>query len=277
MTSLTRHTAFSLLMLVLVTVVLTGVAAADPSAAEAHFAALADPDYAVREAAMAALLTDDTLSPEVLAEWVPQATELEQRHRLLLLARHHTLRQLREQRFAPDGPGSMGVVQTVQDLPPLAEVEAPTDATDVDGGDGAETQPQAPRACALVTRVLPGFPAAGRLRMHDRIIEVEGRPIPGPANAAVFEVVMRQFAAGHELRLTVLRGDETLAVRIPLTNGRGLGAMYRPPTFELHDAYRDPWLETRDRLFAGLLPVAPADPRQPPRRGPRSIFDSLRD
>ena len=242
--------------------------------AEDHFAALADPSYATREAAMDALLTDDELTPQTLADWVERATELEQRHRLLALARHHALRRQREAEFAADGPGSMGVIQVIRDLSdwPAIAAEADGQAGPAPGGG---VLPREARACALVSEVLPGFPAAGRLRPGDRIIALDGRPIPGPANATLFERQMRQYFAGDPLRLTVLRGDATQEVTVPLTNGLGLAAMYRGSNHRLHEAYEAPWLETRDRLFAPLLTdLAPPPP--PARRGPRAILDAMR-
>ncbi len=253
-----------------------------------HFARLNDPDFAARHAAMDALLADADLTPEQLATWHAQAESLEQQHRLLILARHHTLRQLREERFGLEGPGSLGVLHNIYDLPPEFVAEAVPDALDqpiaakIDIGrniDPAELKlagATPDRVCALVTRVLPGFPATGRLQPRDRIVAIEQRPIPGPAPAARFEAMMGQFAAGHELQLTVLRDGQAVEVRVPLANGRGLLNMYRSPTFALTDEFSDPWLALRDRLFADLLPPSAHSATPPPRRGPRAIFDALR-
>jgi hypothetical protein len=201
-------------------------ALADP----ALVAQLDDPDYGTRLAATQTLLTDDTLTPERLAAWVPAAPSVEQRHRLLRVAEHHTLRRLQEQRFEVEGRGSMGVVQTVKDRD--------------DAGDA--------RSYALVTRVLSGFPAAGRLRPLDRIVALDGEPIPGPADARAFEAMMRRYEAGHELSLTVERGGQTLTVSIPLINSRALAAFYQPPAFGLHAPYQEAWEAVRDQHFSAL-------------------------
>ena len=83
-------------------------------------AALNDPDYATREAASDALLLDDALDLNALAVAAGDDLPPETRERLLYIALHHTVRQLREDNFPADGPGSIGILQAVQAdrLPP---------------------------------------------------------------------------------------------------------------------------------------------------------------
>ena len=197
-------------------------------------AQLDDASFEQRSQATDTLLTDDALTPEKIAEWVPLAESPEQQHRLLMVAEHHTLRRLRDAEFADEGPGSMGVVQTVKDIP--------------------HSEP--PKVYAVVSRVLLGFPAAGRLRPMDRIVAIAGEPIPGPADARIFEAMMRRYRAGDRVDVTIERGDSQLEVTIPLVNGRALASFYKPPLFDLHEAAVEAWETTAAEHFAPLLPTA---------------------
>ena len=176
----------------------------------------------------------------------------------------------------------MGVIQVIRDLDDWPAPPAPpTDTADTAEPDArADDAPPRPPAggawaCALITEVLPGFPAAGRLRPGDRIVALDNQPIPGPANATVFERRMRQYAAGENLSLTVLRDDRLQTVTIPLANGLALAAMYRGSNHQLHQTFQDSWRDTRGRLFAPLLTEVSANPA-PTRATPRTIFDALR-
>lgn len=218
---------------------------------------LDDPDYAVRRDATEALLLDDTLTPEQVAGWAADATTLEQRHRLRLVARHHLLRRLRIERFGGEGPGSIGIVQSVQTAPPPPPhpegvPDAPRQAPPEDfpeggphAGPGADHPPLSRHGStfALVTRVLPGFPASGRLRPLDRIVGLDGQPLDGPANAPRFEDLMRRYRANQTLTLTVQRDLQTLDIDIPLANGQALPAMYGLPEFDLTADFDRAWTQ----------------------------------
>lgn len=163
-----------LLAAVLWPVPLAAASTPDAAAADAPAANLADriadlnhPDYATRQDATDALLCDDRLDLDALAA-VAYATGQpltpEARQRLLSIARHHTLQNLRLRSFPADGQGSIGIVQAVR-AEPLPD------------------QPK-PEVYVLVTSVLPGFPAYGRLRPLDRITALNGQRIPEPPSPA---------------------------------------------------------------------------------------------
>ena len=54
-------------------------------------------DYAIRQRASSALLTDQKITSETIRQLYKRATTFEQRHRLMAAARHHLLRQIHEQ------------------------------------------------------------------------------------------------------------------------------------------------------------------------------------
>ncbi|MEO1236257.1 MAG: PDZ domain-containing protein [Planctomycetota bacterium] len=205
-----------------VAVLLAAVASAsaddrDPTPADL-VADLGHPDYAVRQAATDALLIDPSLTPDELAALAPPDAGPEVRHRLLGVARHHFLRRLRLETFPADGPASLGVVQSAQN-------PTPTD------------QPDTP-AYVLVTRVLPGFPATGRLRPFDRVLALDGRPLLPDQN---FPELMRRYRAGQQVVVTVERADQTLDLAVPLANKAALVEMYAQPGHGLTPVFGRRW------------------------------------
>ncbi len=278
-------------LLLLLFAALPALAAAEPSPAQRQLVAdLDSPDYTTRLTATESLLIDETLTPDALAELAPLAVSLEQKHRLLGIARHHALRQLRLERFEPDGPGSLGVVQTIQTsptattnprnnprndprndprdlpgIPPgvdpaldiariLAPGIVPGDGVDPDFDRGPfDRENPTPHTYALITRVLPGFPAAGRLGPGDRILAVDGNVLAGPAEVRHFEQLMRRYTAGQSLTLTIQREARHLDITVPLANGTALAAMYASPDFALTPDFRQPWQRQQSHRFTPLL------------------------
>ncbi|MEM6459244.1 MAG: PDZ domain-containing protein [Planctomycetota bacterium] len=220
-------------LIVLLLAPLAGIAAADPPVA-----VLAAEDFETRQAATDELLRDETLTPEDLAAMATRAEHLEARLRLWAVARHHALRELRAARFpaAPDGRGSIGIVQSVEPITP-------------EPADG-------PRSFALVNRVLPGFPANGRLRPLDHITAVGGEPLLGPPERQRFEQLMRETRAGQELTLTVQRGEQTLEVTLTLAAAEALPAMYAFPEFGLTPEYAAAWDELAAERYPALRAAA---------------------
>ncbi|MEM7626936.1 MAG: PDZ domain-containing protein [Planctomycetota bacterium] len=193
-------------------------------------------EYVVRQAATEQLLTDDSLSPDAIATWAGRELSPEQQHRLLAVARHHTLRQMRLAEFPAEGPGSIGVVQSIQ-TPPAKDEPAP--------------------AGVLITKILPGFPSVGRLYVGDVILAINGDPVEeGPAKDELFRARMSQFRAGRVIRLTIQRGDNTIEVDLTLANGAALPQMYPKINnkFKLAPRFVEGWQEERRSRFTTLAP-----------------------
>jgi len=217
---------------------------------------LGDPDYAVRCAATDALLIDDTLDLDALKQLAGLAQTPEQRHRLLRVARHHTLRHLRLERFPGEGTGSVGISYATQAQRPPAE------------------------PAILINHILPGFPATGRLRPLDRLVALNGQPLTQTDSQKKLNSLIQSFKADQSITLTIIRGDQTRDIEVRLANHAALAGMYKPlPDSPLADEYQQLWLETRDAHFANLLPEPPpapeAAPDDTPRKAPRNALPSV--
>lgn len=203
---------------------------------------LSDQDYEVRRAATELLLLDESLTTPQLAAWYALADQPEAQQRLIIVARHHFLRELRLERFPTAGPGSIGVVQSIQ----VAPIKPNADGRE----DGVNARPPArPSTFALVTRVLDGFPASGRLRPLDRVVAVDGKLLGGPGNNQRFEDLMRRYQANQPITLTVERDNETVDVVIQLANGNALGNMYAFPEFGLTADFDRAWVQYQQAHF----------------------------
>ncbi len=64
-----------------------------------------------------------------------------------------------------------------------------------------------------VTEVRPGAPADGKLRAGDRLVRIEGRPV---SSIQQLQDVIRGHHPGDTLALVVRRGDDDVAVRVPV-------------------------------------------------------------
>ena len=246
-----------LLAAVLWPVPLAAASTPDAAAADAPAANLADriadlnhPDYATRQDATDALLCDDQLELDALAA-VAHATGQpltpEARQRLLSIARHHTLQNLRLRSFPADGPGSIGIVQAVRAEPLPDQRE--------------------PEVYVLVTGVLPGFPAYGRLRTLDRITALNGQRIPEPAQPSSFQAMLAPLKANETVELSVTRARATITVSLTLANRAALSGLYAPPNHTLHPRFAAEWAERRKPFewpADGDSPEDPATPADPP-------------
>ncbi len=234
----------------------TAAPAPPPSLAQ-RVDALNDPDHATRTNATDALLCDTTLTASQLARVAGPTPPPETRMRLLHVVRHHSLRRLREQYFAAPGPGSIGIVQTVlADPRPVAPANRQTRKA---------SSPTTAPPYALVTRVLPGFPACGRLHPHDRIIALNGTPLAGPARPATFQTMLEPFAAGDTVALTVLRDGTRLNITLTLANRAALAGIYVPPSHTLHPRFAEHWAQERKPFdWPADAPTSSAPASPPP-------------
>lgn len=190
---------------------------------------LDNPSFVTRTEATEALISDTSLTPQIVAGLLPEEATPEQRNRLENIARHHAIRLDRDKVFQEPSPGSLGIVHSVH----------------LTAGDDEHT----PTNYSLVSRVLPGFPAYGKLRPLDRIVAIDGQALTGPPNADQFEQLMRRYRSGQTLTLTVERGEQTFDLILTLAQSNALRQMYAVPDFGLAEPYRDHWHLLRDELF----------------------------
>lgn len=214
----------------LILLVLAPLAFSQPATEYAQLVEQLDsPSYATRTDAAEQLIRDDTLTPQAVAGLLPDEASLEQRNRLQNIARHHAIRLNRDKVFQNASPGSLGIVHSVH-LTPADDNEDPTNYS-------------------LVSRVLPGFPAYGRLRPLDHIVAIDDQALTGPPSADHFEQIMRRYRSGQTITLTVERGEESLEITLTLAQSNALRQMYAVPDFGLAEPYRDHWHALQAELF----------------------------
>ncbi|MEM0913684.1 MAG: PDZ domain-containing protein [Planctomycetota bacterium] len=164
--------------------------------------ALDAPDYATREAATRALLTDPWRGLASLRRLWDRATTMEARHRLLSVIRHQFLVEQAEMMFPGVGRGAIGVShRTLGDTP-------------------------GPPAGAQVVATLPGFPGHAHLRVGDVITAIEGRPLQAGEDVEVLSERVQQLEQGAVVSLSVWRGGVVREIAFPLGSMNALVAMY---------------------------------------------------
>lgn len=200
---------------------------------------LGSPDYAVRQRATHALLTDTTRTIEDWRELFTAADTPEQRHRLLSVIRHHVIRQIRESTFDPgEGAASIGFSHQVVPV------------------QGMSTHPELLRGGAIqVIATLPGFPGHAHFQPGDLIFKIDDQVLPANLTAEVFQHVLRKWKAGQMLSFTALRDGTPVEIEIRLASVEALIRMYgRDPL--LKPPYLDQWVALRDELLASAPPAA---------------------
>lgn len=194
-----------LLIAVLVCGVRAAAAPADP------LADLDAPDYAVRLAATESLLTDSTLTLDRVRQWLGGDLSLEQRHRLLGVARHLIYRRVAQQADAdaePD-PDKPAIALGIDFLP--RQISALT--------------PDEPQG-AIVVRTLPGLPAHGRLRPDDRIVALNGKRLDEQPDEMTLPKLLAELPVDQPVRLGVLRAGEPMTVSFSPARHAQLMALY---------------------------------------------------
>ena len=229
---------------------------------EEAVAALNHKDFAVRESAQAYLLTDNTLGKAVLKELIQQADAPEARQRLLRLAEHHLLRELRERDFGQPAQGDdPAIPQLIQRRP--ASVGYSYEPV------MADDNPQAALPGVRVIATMPGFPGHAHLRRGDIIVQINGQSLSAHqrehdiTNWVRWQIASRD--AGDTIDFTVLRGGKLLAIEMVCAEGMALDHMYTTDAFEAaarKEPYKRAWEQARDELIAEfpqprtLTPVA---------------------
>lgn len=212
----------------------------DPAQAQisaGDLAALGDADYAKRHAATRKLLADETVTPLKIADVFPKAESVEQKHRLMTIARHHLLRLARQRDYP---------------ISPLAAAQGVPGALGLTHGPVTSDElPQLKQSAVRVRRTLPGFPAHAVLEAGDLILEVAGNAIPaGLSSDRIsnhFGDAIRMIPAGQSVPLKIQRNGQLVDVKVTLGPLDALSGMYRP---ELRSDYARAWTRFRDELLA---------------------------
>jgi C-terminal processing protease CtpA/Prc len=192
---------------------------------------LNDDDFRVRQAETRRLLSDEALTQGDLNHLYSSSSTLEQRHRLLLIARHHMISRLMQERLGDQaGPGSMGLSHQV------VQVTVPGEAS--------------PRTGVLVVMTLPGFPAYALLEPGDIIVDFAGEPIPQNMTPTQFQQTIKTFQNGQSVGLVVVRDGAAEHILFRLGPGQGLGEVYDTGGVTLKEPYETSWATLRTEMRA---------------------------
>lgn len=217
-------------------------------------AALDHKKFSVRESAQAALLTDNTLGKAALKELIEQADSPEQHQRLLRIAEHHILRELRVRDFGPHNlPAEDGGVI------PGRRVARPASVGYSYEPVMAHENPHAQLAGVRVIATMPGFPGHAHLRPGDIIVQLAGQGLsPNHQHHDITNWVRWRISAhqaGDTMAITLLRDGEPLTIELVCAEGLALDHMYTTDAFETaarKEPYQRAWREARDELTAKL-------------------------
>lgn len=214
-------------------------------------AALNDKDFEVRESAQAHLLTDDTLDQRLLKSLIERAESPEQQQRLLNVAEHHLLREMRLRDFGKrqaepvDDPINRGFAQ-----PRAAAVGYSYEPV------LSHENPHEPLAGVRVIATMPGFPGHAHLRRGDIIVQIAGqRPAVNYEHHEITQWVrwrISDHAAGDTISFVVIRGGEFVAIDLVCAEGQALDHMYTTDAFETavrKEPYGRAWEKFRDELL----------------------------
>ncbi|MAE65387.1 MAG: hypothetical protein CMJ18_14035 [Phycisphaeraceae bacterium] len=171
--------------------------------------ALGSEKYEARTEATVRLLADTSISEDTIVQMYARATSVEQRERLLDIARHHLLRRLRIKLSPGSEDGSIGIYPAPMPRQALRKLRQPA---------------------IQVRRTLPGFPAYERLQAGDLILEIDGRRLGqkanGPDLSIQFVQMIKAKKAGRRIRLSILRYDQPKTVIVELAGRSALEAIY---------------------------------------------------
>ena len=232
------------------------IAVSPASVPDRLLADLASDDFETRQQASSQLLVDELITPDEIAAMYRRSWSIEQRHRLLAIARHHVIRQLRVARFAHRGSGSIGIIHRAMTSEQLPELGEPA---------------------VRVIYTLAGFPGYAYLEPGDLILAVDDQPIPELGDPEKmgqrFVAMIQKHRANDTVRFAVRRDGETLLLTFRLAGSAALGAVYHAHNQKLQPAFVEPWQAFRDEMLVsvgppgdtppGRTPEAPAPPASP--------------
>ena len=220
---------------------------------EAVVEALGHEDFAVRESAEAILLTDNTLGKAEIKALIDAADSPEVRQRLLRVAEHHVLREMRERDFGANARPADPELPRVQLDPAPASIGYSYEPV------MAHENPQMQVPGVRVIATMPGFPGYAHLRQGDIIVQIAGQGLsPNHQHHDITNWVrwrISAHAAGDTMAMTVLRGGEAIQIELVCAQGMALDHMYTTDAFETaarKEPYKQQWRQARAELVKGL-------------------------
>jgi len=189
--------------------------------------------FEVREHAQQHLLSDDSIDLDAVLKMMEAATSDEQRFRLVRIARHHVLRDIRLKNFKDDD------VFNRRDKAAIGFTYAPLLAAD---------NPFTDHPGATILSTMPGFPGYEHLRVGDILISVDGQTIRDTASEPNIQQWIAWWIGVHQpgdrIRLTVIRQGKVINLNVTCASQSALTTIYKDNTatdFPLNEPYNTVW------------------------------------
>ncbi len=184
------------------------------------------PDPAIRTTATQTLLQDPNLTLEQIETLLQKSPHLEQRHRLLDVAKHLVFRQLIEPFYQSSRKGSLGVRLYE---PPVRGINPGIHPLEPEIEDASKL-PNASTHGIIIGRTLPGFPAYAYLQRGDIIVAINQTPLPKRRNGISMTkaciAMITIHPPGKEIQLDLIRNHKPLSVTFPLAPFEALAHLY---------------------------------------------------
>ena len=198
---------------------------------------LASEDYQARQVTTERLLQDPGGSVAQLRRLYRVSVSGEQRHRLMEVAFHYTMRQVADGEAVGTGSGFIGIEM----VPGISDARA----------DLAPDQFDA----VVVVRTFPGFPGHAHLRPADLILSVNDRRI----DHETFTRRVGMIRPGQPVTLTVRRDGRTRRIRFMIGDRAALPRLYGPDGEILETTKQR--LDRAKAVISGLAAPDPAAPK----------------
>ena len=199
-------------------------------------AKLGHDDWAVRQQVSRQLLADADLTGSQIDSLFSRATNAEQRHRLLDVARHHLLREVGRRQAAKGDQACLGVGLL------------PINPSQIKGMD----QP-----LSYVDRTYPGLPGFVWFVPGDMIMAIDDQRAParkpGQTHSFITDFI-KAHSPGDMVTITVRRDGRTLNVAVRLADRNALVHLYgehqnAPAGGTLRPEHRQEWQQRRKELI----------------------------
>lgn len=216
-------------------------------------ALLDDSSFATRRQAEDHLLTDDTLTFASIKPLIQSAESDEQRYRLLRVAEHHVMREVREQEFGNGAAPPQPFENQLRIPNNAAAIGFSYEA--VPAGDNPIETLQG----VTVVATMPGFPGYAYLRTGDIIIAIDGDPAANrPRHQDVTAWISWRISthrAGDPISFTIIREGRAKTINLHCAQASALSAMYTTDGNKAASRsarYEAIWQASRDKLVQGL-------------------------
>lgn len=206
-------------------------------------------EHAKREQALDNLLKDNTIDQQALRQLLGDSKPGEQRHRLIKLAEHHVLREIREQAFANQAQ-EVDEVFNRRESAAVGFSYAPVLASE---------NPWADVPGVSVIATMPGFPGHAYLKPGDIITAIDGQSAVNRAQHQQITSWMSWRIAVHSpgdrISFNLLRDGKAITVSLVCAQSSALDKMYSTDGLKAaarSGPYERSWQQAREAITQGL-------------------------